>query len=533
MKYVAGAKKHPETERARRESAAGPALVVLLLFAAVAPALTGCLGMGKTEDAVYVNHRSALSCGGGASGLEAFRESVWPLVRANCTSCHAATLRPFASPDAQTAYTEAVKYTDLDNVASSRFVAKVKDAHCGGYCSNGGPGAAAMTAALTAWKGAVGSCAAPGGGIANNVTTTPQALPSPLGAYVANNAAGGTWSRMRFPLPQVQAGAVFEVMVQSFQTDGYRFKEPRLAAPGGTLYIKNVKILLNGIYNSVNATYTVIENFVNPAGPVPPLLTTAMGYPVLSSDAMIVSQDLGVAQDRISISFEILRPATAASCRMLPQFQSAVLPVMNTYNCYNCHGGGPANLAGNNATARTLFNMTGTDAELCTKALQRTNKNNWMNSMFIRGPLSGDNNHPMTNQGAGQGIITNRADVIPSWVAWIGSEWTGVAGGSSGSGGGVPLTPNYASLSVNVFLPKCGGCHNANTDAPTGMNLNMTTYASIVTNAPPGFMVPGNALGSQIYDAVLAGRMPRGGPVLETVEINAIRDWIAAGALNN
>jgi len=528
MKYVVENSQDKIRQDGRRPLGA-PVIALTLLAIAGLPLVSGFLGMSKSDDAKYMYGSHVCGTGGGAA---AYQNTVYALVRNNCASCHSGSLRPFASPDLQSAFTEAQLYVNLGDIPSSDFMRKIKDAHCGAYCSDAGGGPAAMAKALDAWKaaGGGGGCAGGVDATANNVNTPDQALPSPLPSYVANNANGGTWARLRWPMDSISPGAVLEIQVQQFNVDGYRFKEPRLAAPSGPLYIKNIKVRLNGIYNPVNANYTTVESFVNPNGAVP-ALPNPMPYPTLSSDFLIMGMDKGAAQDKVSLSIEVLKTAPAVACKFLPKFQSDVLPIMAKYNCYSCHSGGAAASAGTNP-ARQLFAMTGTDDQLCAKALQRTNKSSSINSMFIRGPLNGDNNHPMTNANQGTGIITTRTDVIPSWVAWIAAEW-GYAGGGGGGGGstGVPLAPTFNSLSINVFLPKCAGCHNAGNAANAG-GVDVTTYATL-TDATVNVIRPGDSTNSILYSDVVTGNMPKNGTPLVQAELDAIKAWIDGGALNN
>lgn len=109
--------------------------------------------------------------------------------------------------------------------------------------------------------------------------------------------------------------------------------------------------------------------------------------------------------------------------------------------------------------------------------------------------------------------------------------------------GSVTLT----SIQTAIFTPRCaieGGCH-AGVDAPYGQDLSDgKTYGSIVSvpsEEVPTFLrvAPGDPDSSYLLmkvsgDPRIAGeRMPFGGPYLETTEIESIREWIEAGALDN
>ena len=108
------------------------------------------------------------------------------------------------------------------------------------------------------------------------------------------------------------------------------------------------------------------------------------------------------------------------------------------------------------------------------------------------------------------------------------------------------IPPTLAGIQTNVFALKCAvaACHVAGGIAPfsleSGLAYNNLVYATSGYGNPRLMRVkPNDAGNSSLYlkllgDAQVGGlqaRMPAGlGPMLDT-EINAIRDWINAGAL--
>ncbi len=104
--------------------------------------------------------------------------------------------------------------------------------------------------------------------------------------------------------------------------------------------------------------------------------------------------------------------------------------------------------------------------------------------------------------------------IIAKWVAQGAPQFAS----SSGGGGGVPtptpasgtITASYQSISKNVLLPSCSGCHS-----------NFSTYSSVKANI------------SSIQDALLISKyMPPSG-ALPAAQLQAISDWIAAGSPQN
>jgi hypothetical protein len=109
-----------------------------------------------------------------------------------------------------------------------------------------------------------------------------------------------------------------------------------------------------------------------------------------------------------------------------------------------------------------------------------------------------------------------------------------------------PDAPTLTELQTTIFSPQCGvvGCHGP--PAPEqGMNLTAgNTYAFTVgvnSTELSGYkrVAPGNAADSYLYmkitgDPRIVGvRMPFGAAMLTPDELEAVRQWIEAGALDN
>jgi hypothetical protein len=92
--------------------------------------------------------------------------------------------------------------------------------------------------------------------------------------------------------------------------------------------------------------------------------------------------------------------------------------------------------------------------------------------------------------------------------------------------GSIPLGPNFSSLYVNVFVPKCVACHGS-VNPPAGYDLS--TYTAVTSG---GRVIPGSPLTSPLYQRVNDNTMPPTGP-LNMLERQAIYDWIAKGANND
>jgi len=96
----------------------------------------------------------------------------------------------------------------------------------------------------------------------------------------------------------------------------------------------------------------------------------------------------------------------------------------------------------------------------------------------------------------------------------------------------LPLGPSYKSIYRNIISQKCITCHSG-AGAPNGLN-----YASYSTLMASGAVKAGDPNGSLFVQAVMrqpgqTSFMPKGGARLSAAELQAISDWVTAGALDN
>jgi mono/diheme cytochrome c family protein len=89
----------------------------------------------------------------------------------------------------------------------------------------------------------------------------------------------------------------------------------------------------------------------------------------------------------------------------------------------------------------------------------------------------------------------------------------------------VPLAATYTSISANLLVPKCTGCHGA-VGAADGIRYD--TYAHTL-----GTVKAGSPSTSSLYTSCAGGDMPQGSTKLTSAQLQAISDWITGGALNN
>jgi hypothetical protein len=117
--------------------------------------------------------------------------------------------------------------------------------------------------------------------------------------------------------------------------------------------------------------------------------------------------------------------------------------------------------------------------------------------------------------------------------------------GTGGTGGST--APTFTDVKTQILTPICSGCHSADGQAPAGgLNMTSTVAWGNLVNAPSSGksgairVIPGDPDNSYLVQklegaaGIVGLRMPRNGPpYLTDAQIALVRQWIAAGALNN
>lgn len=85
----------------------------------------------------------------------------------------------------------------------------------------------------------------------------------------------------------------------------------------------------------------------------------------------------------------------------------------------------------------------------------------------------------------------------------------------------------FDALKTDLFDQRCSRCHSS---ANASGGVDLSSYVSILSTA--GLVVRGSPDASLIYTEVDTGGMPVGDSRLTPREVQAIRDWILAGAPN-
>ncbi len=90
---------------------------------------------------------------------------------------------------------------------------------------------------------------------------------------------------------------------------------------------------------------------------------------------------------------------------------------------------------------------------------------------------------------------------------------------------------SFANDVLPIFVKHCGECHGAD-DPEEGLEL--ITYRTLMLGSIYGAVIKaGDPEGSYLIEMVSSGKMPKKGDPLTPTQIEIIRAWIDAGALDN
>lgn len=115
---------------------------------------------------------------------------------------------------------------------------------------------------------------------------------------------------------------------------------------------------------------------------------------------------------------------------------------------------------------------------------------------------------------------------------------TSIDAGASTDGSGAEVSAYAATwtdiynrmLNNTAYPSNCtgGGCHNPGTQKGLDFSTQAKGYTTVKAK-----LVVGNPGASSIVSQLSSGKMPQGRPKMPAVDLNVIKAWIMAGALNN
>lgn len=90
---------------------------------------------------------------------------------------------------------------------------------------------------------------------------------------------------------------------------------------------------------------------------------------------------------------------------------------------------------------------------------------------------------------------------------------------------------SFAADVLPIFESRCVQCHGP---SRTSGGLQLDSYQAATAASESGSSIlPGDAAHSLLVELIVSGEMPRRGPRLTPAEIQAITDWVNAGAPDN
>lgn len=104
------------------------------------------------------------------------------------------------------------------------------------------------------------------------------------------------------------------------------------------------------------------------------------------------------------------------------------------------------------------------------------------------------------------------------------------------------VSATLSSIQGEIFTPRCVGCHGDVSNGGLDLRASVAFANLVNTRSSQSSLLrvaPGDLESSYLVhkldgrSGILGNRMPQGGPFLSTAELDAIKDWITAGALNN
>jgi hypothetical protein len=99
------------------------------------------------------------------------------------------------------------------------------------------------------------------------------------------------------------------------------------------------------------------------------------------------------------------------------------------------------------------------------------------------------------------------------------------------SEGTSPPAVSFAADVLPLLESRCARCHGS---GRADAGLNVTDYASLMAGSRDGaVVVPGDSAASLLVEVIVSGEMPRRGPPLLPAEIEIVKAWVDAGALDD
>ncbi len=332
------------------------------------------------------NNNTGTTTANTETGLQAFQSGLYNFANTQgCVSCHAAAVAPFfASPDINTAYTQAATLVNFADPTSSLFVSKSGNNHCGVASCQGTSNPATVSSLLVQWANAVNSAGS--GAVAATpmptYMTATVAMPTTIPAFSATATPAVVNFQLSNMTPALSglAQAILQVEVQMVNATTYMFTNPRI---GGT----TVPVTIGGIHIFIRPSGTATGVGTEGSDPanlwdgLTGLTAAAFAITTMNPTAPIAAvtltkqpvyvQELSAA-DSITIGIDSISGAgtTTTQSAGLTAFQNGLYAFANTQGCVSCHAStntpyfASPTLSTAYAQAKTIVNFANPSASL-------------------------------------------------------------------------------------------------------------------------------------------------------------------------
>lgn len=145
-----------------------------------------------------------------------------------------------------------------------------------------------------------------------------------------------------------------------------------------------------------------------------------------------------------------------------------------------------------------------------------------LNSQLVNFPSPDQSLLVRKISGGHSGIPVNLSNDLRSAI----TEWSRQLG-SLDDQNDPSVKATFSYIHQNILAPKCLSCHHPGGRRP------QTDYSNYSTTVSTGKLTAGDAQASQLYTQCFSQAMPLNGKILNASQLDALRDWINAGALEN
>jgi hypothetical protein len=249
----------------------------------------------------------------------AFRTTVYPIVRQYCAGCHAEDQSPyFANSNLITAHDTLIfgQKVDFNFPSESSMVRRIRDLRHGCWSPDCARDAQTMAAAITEWGNALGD-QRPVNPI--NITTTSNQIPPvlPTGTIGNDGNVTNATTELIYPIanlfsPPLQYGFL-KIRVGRNDQSTYLISRPFIVASEDVL-VEGMYILMNGVYLPTSSIYTIVSTVIpmntnQNANTNNVQLSPTPNPSLVSLSSTVLPMQNGPGQDMLSFGFSRLERA--------------------------------------------------------------------------------------------------------------------------------------------------------------------------------------------------------------------------------